>query len=187
MDILFASVGVLLVVPFVPVIALLIKLSSPGPVLFKQKRVGERGVEFTLIKFRTMCDNAEAETGPVWASEDDSRVTRLGRWLRKMRIDELPQLFNVLKGEMSFIGPRPERKEFVDRLSEIVPYYGKRHFIKPGVTGWAQVRYAYGASEEDALEKMRYDLYYIKNYSLTLDIMILLETVKVVLLGRGGR
>ena len=187
MDILFASVGVLLVVPFVPVIALLIKLSSPGPVLFKQKRVGERGVEFTLIKFRTMCDNAEAETGPVWASEDDARVTRLGRWLRKMRIDEIPQLFNVLKGEMSFIGPRPERKEFVDRLSEVVPYYGKRHFIKPGVTGWAQVRYAYGASDEDALEKMRYDLYYIKNYSLTLDIMILLETVKVVLLGRGGR
>ena len=187
MDILFASVGILLVVPFVPVIALLIKLSSPGPVLFKQKRVGERGVEFTLIKFRTMCDNAEAETGPVWASEDDARVTGLGRWLRKMRIDEIPQLFNVLKGEMSFIGPRPERKEFVDRLSEIVPYYGKRHFIKPGVTGWAQVRYAYGASDEDALEKMRYDLYYIKNYSLTLDIMILLETVKVVLLGRGGR
>ena len=187
LDLLCASIGIILVLPALPLIALSIKLSSPGPVLFKQKRVGERGVEFTLIKFRTMCDDAEKDTGPVWASEDDTRVTRLGRWLRKMRIDEIPQLFNVLKGEMSFIGPRPERKEFVDRLSEVVPYYGKRHFIKPGVTGWAQVRYAYGASDEDALEKMRYDLYYIKNYSLTLDIMILLETVKVVLLGRGGR
>jgi sugar transferase (PEP-CTERM system associated) len=187
LDILFASVGVLLVMPLLPLISLLIKFSSPGPVLFKQLRVGEKGCEFTLIKFRTMCDDAEKDTGPVWACENDPRVTKLGSWFRKMRIDEIPQLFNVLKGEMSFIGPRPERREFVDKLSEKIPYYGKRHFIKPGVTGWAQVRYAYGASDEDSLEKMRYDLYYIKNYSLTLDIMILLETVKVVLFGRGGR
>jgi lipopolysaccharide/colanic/teichoic acid biosynthesis glycosyltransferase len=134
-----------------------------------------------------MCNDAELETGPVWATENDPRITRLGHWLRKTRIDEIPQLFNVLKGEMSFIGPRPERKEFVDQLSEKIPYYGKRHFIKPGVTGWAQVRYPYGASEGDALEKLRYDLYYIKNYSFTLDLMILMETIKVVVSGRGGR
>ncbi len=134
-----------------------------------------------------MRDDAERDTGAVWAIEDDPRITRLGHWFRKVRIDEIPQLFNVLSGEMSFIGPRPERKEFVDKLSETIPYYGMRHFVKPGVTGWAQVRYPYGASEEDALEKLRYDLYYIKNYSITLDLIILLETVKVVLLGRGGR
>jgi sugar transferase (PEP-CTERM system associated) len=187
LDILFSLVGILLVLPALPVIALLIKLTSPGPVLFKQKRVGEKGIEFTLVKFRTMCDDAERETGAVWASEDDPRITRLGSWFRKARIDEIPQLFNVFCGDMSFIGPRPERKEFVDKLSETIPYYGKRHFVKPGVTGWAQVRYPYGASEEDALEKLRYDLYYIKNYSMVLDFIILLETVKVVLLGRGGR
>ncbi|MDT8422098.1 MAG: sugar transferase, partial [Desulfuromonadales bacterium] len=127
------------------------------------------------------------ETGPVWASENDPRITRLGAWLRKVRIDEIPQLFNVLMGDMSFIGPRPERKEFVERLSEKIPYYGKRHFVKPGITGWAQVKYPYGASDEDALEKLRYDLYYIKNYSFTLDLIIILETIKVVLFGRGGR
>ena len=134
-----------------------------------------------------MCDNAEKESGPVWASKNDPRVTKVGSWLRKTRIDEIPQLLNVLKGDMSFIGPRPERTEFVDRLSEKIPYYGKRHFVKPGVTGWAQVKYPYGASDEDALEKLRYDLYYIKNYSLMLDLIIVLETVKVVLFGRGGR
>jgi sugar transferase (PEP-CTERM system associated) len=187
LDLLFSLVGLLLVLPVLPVVALSIKLSSPGPILFTQKRVGERGLEFTLIKFRTMCNDAELETGPVWATENDPRITRLGHWLRKSRIDEIPQLFNVLKGEMSFIGPRPERKEFVDQLSEKIPYYGKRHFIKPGVTGWAQVRYPYGASEGDALEKLRYDLYYIKNYSFTLDLMILMETIKVVVSGRGGR
>ncbi|MGK2907452.1 MAG: TIGR03013 family XrtA/PEP-CTERM system glycosyltransferase [Desulfuromonadales bacterium] len=187
LDIVLAFMGILLVLPFLPIVAVLIKLSSPGPVLFRQLRVGERGREFTLIKFRTMCDDAEKETGPVWASENDPRITRLGGWLRKARIDEIPQLFNVLMGDMSFIGPRPERKEFVERLSEKIPYYGKRHFLKPGVTGWAQIKYPYGASDEDALEKLRYDLYYIKNYSLTLDLMIILETIKVVLFGRGGR
>jgi len=187
MDILCSSIGILLVLPVLPLIALLIKLSSPGPVLFRQERVGEGEKEFTLIKFRTMCNNAEKETGPVWASQDDPRITRLGALLRKTRIDEIPQLFNVLKGDMSFIGPRPERREFVERLAEQIPYYGKRHFIKPGVTGWAQVKYPYGATDEDALEKLRYDLYYIKNFSITLDLMIILETVKVVLFGRGGR
>jgi len=168
-------------------VALLIKFTSPGPVLYRQKRVGEGNGEFTLMKFRTMCNDAEKETGAVWASENDARITRIGSFLRKSRIDEIPQLFNVLKGEMSFIGPRPERREFVEQLAEKIPYYGKRHFIKPGVTGWAQVRYPYGASENDALEKLRYDLYYIKNYSITLDLIIVLETVKVVLFGRGGR
>lgn len=187
LDIVMAFCVSLLVLPFLPIVAGLIKLSSPGPVLFRQQRVGERGSEFILIKFRTMFDNAEKETGPVWASENDPRITRLGAWLRKVRIDEIPQLFNVLKGDMSFIGPRPERKEFVDRLSEKIPYYNKRHFVKPGVTGWAQVKYPYGASDEDALEKLRYDLYYIKNYSFTLDLIIFLETIKVVLFGRGGR
>jgi lipopolysaccharide/colanic/teichoic acid biosynthesis glycosyltransferase len=134
-----------------------------------------------------MCNDAEKETGAVWASENDPRITGLGRFLRKSRIDEIPQLFNVFKGEMSFVGPRPERKEFVDQLSEKIPYYGKRHFVKPGITGWAQVKYSYGASEEDAFEKLRYDLYYIKNYTITLDLIIVLETIKVVLFGRGGR
>ena len=187
LDIILSIVGIILVLPMLPIIALLIKMTSPGPVLFKQKRVGEGGVEFTLMKFRTMCDNAEEETGPVWAIENDPRTTGLGSWLRKTRIDEIPQMFNVLKGEMSFIGPRPERREFVEKLSETIPYYGKRHFVRPGITGWAQVKYRYGASEEDALEKLRYDLYYIKNYSITLDLIIVLETIKVVLFRRGGR
>jgi len=187
LDLIFSLLGIILVLPILPVIALLIKATSPGPVLYRQRRVGQGGGEFTLLKFRTMCDDAEKGTGAVWASENDPRITRVGKFLRKSRLDEVPQLFNVLKGEMSFIGPRPERKEFVDQLSEKIPYYGKRHFIKPGVSGWAQVRYPYGSSEKDALEKLRYDLYYIKNYSITLDLMIVLETVKVVLFGRGGR
>jgi sugar transferase (PEP-CTERM system associated) len=187
LDILLSIVGIILVLPALPVIALLIKATSPGPVLFRQKRVGEGGCEFTLMKFRTMRNDAEEATGPVWAKEDDPRITKLGCWLRKTRIDEIPQMFNVLKGEMSFIGPRPERPEFVEQLSETIPYYGKRHFVRPGITGWAQVKYRYGASEEDALEKLRYDLYYIKNYSLILDLMIVLETIKVVLFRRGGR
>jgi len=187
MDIILSLVGIILTLPLLPIIALLIKMTSPGPVLFRQKRVGEGGREFTIMKFRTMRDDAEKETGPVWAKEDDPRTTKLGSWMRKTRIDEIPQMFNVLKGDMSFIGPRPERREFVEQLSETIPYYGKRHFVRPGITGWAQVSYGYGASENDALEKLRYDLYYIKNYSLVLDIMIILETIKVVLFRRGGR
>lgn len=186
-DILFSCLGLLLASPFFPVVALAIKFDSAGPVFFKQLRVGEREVEFFVYKFRTMSEDAEKSTGAVWAVENDPRVTRVGQFMRKTRIDEIPQLYNVLKGDMSFVGPRPERLAFVERLKETIPYYSTRHFVKPGVTGWAQVRYPYGASEEDALEKLRYDLFYIKNYSVFLDFKIILETVRVVLSGFGGR
>lgn len=173
--------------PFLPFIVLLIKLDSPGPVLFRQQRVGAREKPFTIYKFRTMKADAEKGTGAVWASKDDPRVTKTGEFLRKSRIDEIPQLFNVLGGSMSLVGPRPERPEFVEKLKEIIPYYSSRHFVKPGVTGWAQVSYPYGASVDDAIEKLRYDLYYIKNLTLIFDLMIILETIKVVLFRRGGR
>lgn len=186
-DILLSLFGIMLVLPLWPVVALLVKFDSPGPIFFRQVRVGEREKNFTVYKFRTMRQDAEKETGAVWAVQDDPRVTKIGKFLRKSRIDELPQLYNVLMGDMSFVGPRPERPEFVERLNRKIPYYSKRHFMKPGVTGWAQVCYPYGASDEDALEKLRYDLYYIKNYSLWLDFLIILETVKVVAFGRGGR
>jgi sugar transferase (PEP-CTERM system associated) len=186
-DLLFALFGILISLPLLPLLALLIRLDSPGPVLFRQARVGEKDRHFTLYKFRTMREDAERLTGAVWAQQDDPRVTGVGRIVRKTRLDELPQLFNVLKGDMSFVGPRPERPEFVDGLMEKIPYYSSRHCVKPGITGWAQVRYPYGASEEDALEKLRYDLYYIKNYSLWLEFLIILETVKVVLFAKGGR
>lgn len=187
LDVAGAVFGLLLTLPLLPLVALAIKLDSKGPVLFKQCRVGAGGREFFIYKFRTMCQDAEKQTGAVWAVENDPRVTRLGAFLRKSRLDELPQLYNVLRGDMSFVGPRPERPEFVSQLSETIPYYAKRHFMKPGVTGWAQICYPYGASEKDALEKLRYDLYYIKNYSLVLDFSILLETIKTVIYGRGGR
>ena len=187
LDILFSLAGLLLALPLFPLVALLVRIDSPGPVLFRQVRVGEKGREFDILKFRTMRQDAESLTGAVWAQRNDPRITRIGGMLRKTRLDELPQLFNVLKAEMSFIGPRPERPEFVERLTERIPYYNKRHFVKPGLTGWAQICYPYGASEEDALEKLRYDLFYIKNYSFLLDLFIVLETVKVVLYGRGGR
>lgn len=186
-DIFFASIGILLVFPFLPLIALVIRLDSPGPIFYRQERLGEGEKRFTLLKFRSMRQDAEKGTGAVWATEKDSRVTRIGEFLRKSRIDEIPQLFNVLRGDMSFVGPRPERPEFVEKLKEVIPYYSERHYIKPGVTGWAQVRYPYGASVEDAIEKLRYDLYYIKNISLPFDILIILETIKVVLFRRGGR
>jgi sugar transferase (PEP-CTERM system associated) len=187
LDILFSLAGLLLALPLFPLVALLVRIDSPGPVLFRQVRVGEKGREFDILKFRTMRQDAESLTGAVWAQRNDPRITRIGGMLRKTRLDELPQLLNVLKAEMSFIGPRPERPEFVERLTERIPYYNKRHFVKPGLTGWAQICYPYGASEEDALEKLRYDLFYIKNYSFLLDLFIVLETVKVVLYGRGGR
>jgi len=186
-DIIFSSVGLLLTSPLFPVIAFLIKFDSRGPVFFKQLRVGEGETEFFVYKFRTMAQDAEAKTGAVWAKKNDPRVTRIGRFMRKTRIDEIPQLYNVLKGDMSFIGPRPERMVFVDRLKTIVPFYSTRHFVKPGVTGWAQVCYPYGATDEDALEKLRYDLFYIKNYSVFLDFKIIFETIRVVLTGFGGR
>ena len=186
-DVLFAAFGLLLVMPVLPLLALVIRMDSPGPVFFRQLRVGEKEKNFFLYKFRTMREDAESGTGAVWAQEKDPRVTRVGNFLRKTRIDEIPQLFNVLKGDMSVVGPRPERPEFVEKLKKVIPYYSERHIVKPGVTGWAQVRYPYGASEEDALEKLRYDLYYIKNLSLSFDLMVGLDTVKVVLFMRGGR
>ena len=186
-DVVLSCAGLAVTLPLMPLLALIIKLDSPGSVFYKQLRVGEREVEYFVYKFRTMTQNAENETGAVWAQKNDSRVTRVGQFMRKSRLDEIPQLFNVLKGDMSFIGPRPERMAFVERLEKAIPYYSTRHLVKPGVTGWAQVRYPYGASDEDALEKLRYDLFYIKNYSIFLDFRIILDTVKVVTSGFGGR
>lgn len=186
-DILFAIICLAITVLYVPIIALLIKLDSRGSVFFRQVRTGEGGKDFLIYKFRTMRQDAESETGAVWAQKNDTRITRMGRFLRKSRLDELPQLFNVLKGDMSFIGPRPERPEMITALEVIIPYYSERHSVKPGITGWAQVKYSYGGSVEDAIEKLKYDLFYIKHMSLFLDLLILLETVKVVLFGRGGR
>lgn len=186
-DLIFSVIGLTLTAPFFPVIALLIKLDSPGSIFFKQLRVGENEVEYFIYKFRTMTQDAESTTGAVWAEKNDPRVTRLGKFMRKTRLDEIPQLYNVLKGEMSFIGPRPERMAFVEQLKASIPFYSTRHYVKPGVTGWAQVCYPYGATDEDALEKLRYDLFYIKNYSIFLDFRIIIDTIRVVLTGFGGR
>ena len=186
-DIALSCIGLLITLPFFPLIAAAIKLDSPGPVFFKQERMGSWEKRFMLFKFRTMRQDAEKGTGAVWAEKNDPRVTPLGRFFRGSRIDEIPQLINVLAGSMSFVGPRPERPEFVEKLKLVIPYYSQRHFIKPGLTGWAQVRYPYGASVEDAVEKLRYDLYYIKNTGPFLDTLIFFETIKVVLFGFGGR
>jgi lipopolysaccharide/colanic/teichoic acid biosynthesis glycosyltransferase len=177
----------IVVLPLFPVIALFIKIDSPGSVLFKQVRIGEGERNFVLYKFRTMRQDAESKTGAVWTQEGDSRITRFGRFLRKTRLDEFPQLYNVLKGDMSFIGPRPERPEFIEKLKEIIPYYSERHFVKPGLTGWAQVKYQYGSSVKDAVEKLKYDLYYIKRLSFFLELQIIFETIRVVIFGQGGR
>ncbi|HVB98379.1 MAG TPA: TIGR03013 family XrtA/PEP-CTERM system glycosyltransferase [Candidatus Dormibacteraeota bacterium] len=179
--------GLLLSLVLLPWIALAIKLSSPGPLLYRQKRVGRNGATFDCYKFRTMRADAEADTGPTWAGDDDPRITRVGRYLRKARLDEIPQLWNVLRGDMNFVGPRPERPEFVDWLCQEIPYYNLRHIVLPGITGWAQINYSYGASLEESKEKLCYDLYYVKNMSLTLDLMIMFRTFKTVLLGRGSR
>ena len=186
-DIALSVTGLVLTLPFFPLIALAIKLDSNGPVFFRQLRVGNREKQFVLYKFRSMRQDAELGSGAVWAEKNDPRVTAFGSFLRNSRIDEIPQLINVLKGNMSFVGPRPERPEFVEKLKQIIPYYSKRHFIRPGLTGWAQVRYPYGASVEDAVEKLRYDLYYVKNITPFLDTLIFFETIKVVLFGRGVR
>ena len=186
-DILLSVGGLLLSTPAFPLIAVAIKLDSPGPIFFRQQRVGMKEKPFMLFKFRSMRQDAEQGTGAVWAGKNDPRVTSLGKFLRNTRIDEIPQLINVLKGEMSFVGPRPERPEFVEKLKQLIPYYSKRHFIKPGLTGWAQVRYPYGASVEDAIEKLRYDLYYLKNSSPFMDTLIFFDTIKVVLFGKGVR
>jgi sugar transferase (PEP-CTERM system associated) len=186
-DVSAALVGILLSLPVFLVVPPLIKLSSKGPVFFTQKRVGAFGKPFTIIKFRTMEDGAEKDTGAVWAEENDDRVTRIGALLRKYRIDEIPQFLNILAGNMSFIGPRPERPEFVSQLEDEIKFYGLRHSVKPGLTGWAQVNYKYGASTEDTMEKLQYDLYYLKNLSIFLDLLILIKTIKIVLFGRGSR
>jgi lipopolysaccharide/colanic/teichoic acid biosynthesis glycosyltransferase len=167
--------------------ALWIFVEDRGPVFYKQERVGEDGRIFEVLKFRSMRIDAEKGGTPQWASKHDSRVTRIGRIIRKVRIDEIPQVINVLRGDMSFVGPRPERPFFVEKLCQDVPYYNMRHSIKPGITGLAQVRYPYGASVEDAVQKLQYDLYYVKNNSLFLDILILIDTLQVVLFGKGGR
>ena len=171
--------------PLLALVALAIKLTSPGPVLFRQVRVGLYGKHFTVYKFRSMRPDAELETGPVWTQENDDRVTASGRILRAFRLDELPQLINVLRGEMSLVGPRPERPYFVDRLSKEIPFFDLRHYVKPGITGWAQVMYRYGDCVEDACEKLQYDFYYAKHWSFGCDLGILLWTVRIVLFGRG--
>lgn len=179
----------LLALPFMVLTAIAIWLESGcrGPILYRQVRVGQNWRLFQVLKFRSMVVNAEKSGAPQWAQKNDARVTRVGKFIRRTRIDELPQIFNVLKGDMSFIGPRPERPEFVEQLAEKIPYYAERHRVKPGITGWAQIRYPYGASEQDALEKLQYDLYYVKNYSLFLDFLILFQTAEVVLWGQGAR
>jgi sugar transferase (PEP-CTERM system associated) len=183
---LVALIGAILSLPIVLVTAILIKLDSKGPVFYKQERVGVHGQPFTLMKFRSMRVDAE-KAGPVWASKDDDRATRLGRILRKIRVDEIPQFWNILLGEMNFVGPRPERQHFVDQLAREIPYYEQRHLIAPGLTGWAQIKYPYGASIEDSRQKLQYDLYYVKNQSLILDAIVLFETIKIILFGRGAR
>ncbi len=184
---LFASACSLMLLPLIPLIALAIKLTSPGPVMYRQRRVGLHSKVFVCYKFRTMLSDAEAGIGPTWATGDDPRITPVGRFLRKTRLDEIPQLWSVLRGDMGLVGPRPERPEFVKWLSHEIPYYHLRHIIRPGITGWAQVNYHYSASLEESKEKLRYDLYYIKNMSISLDLLILFQTVKIVLFGRGSR
>ena len=186
-DVLCSFILIVLAAPVMMVTALAIKLESKGPVFYRQERVGANSRTFFVNKFRSMRTDAEKDGKPVWAAAQDSRVTRVGNIIRRLRIDELPQLFNVLKGEMSLVGPRPERPYFVEQLTQEIPYYAVRHSIKPGVTGWAQVKYQYGSTVEDSQEKLQYDLYYVKNHSLFLDFVILFETVGVVLLGKGAR
>ncbi|MGH9342908.1 MAG: TIGR03013 family XrtA/PEP-CTERM system glycosyltransferase [Terriglobia bacterium] len=182
-----ALIGLVICLPLIPIIAAAIKLNSTGPVFYRQKRVGLRGRPFNCCKFRTMKANAEADTGATWAADDDPRITRVGKFLRKVRLDEIPQMWNVLKGEMGFIGPRPERPEFVSSLSEQIPYYNLRHIVRPGITGWAQIRYKYGNTIEDSRQKLQYDLFYIKNLSIGLDFWVLVQTLKVIILGRGAQ
>jgi sugar transferase (PEP-CTERM system associated) len=185
--VLVSALGLALCLPLIPLVALAIKLSSRGPILYRQKRVGRQGVIFSCYKFRTMRQDAEADTGATWAADNDPRITMVGKFLRSSRLDEIPQLWNVLKGDMNFVGPRPERPEFVEWLSRQIPHYNVRHIVRPGITGWAQVRYKYGASIEDSEEKLRYDLFYVKNISLGFDLLIFFYTIKIILLGRGAK
>lgn len=184
-DIVAALVGLILAAPIMALVAIAVRLGSPGPALYSQRRVGKDGAVFTIYKFRSMRTDAETMTGAVWSTENDPRVTPVGRFLRRTRLDEVPQLWNVLKGDMSFVGPRPERPEFIAELTKQIPFYGQRHVVRPGLTGWAQVRHRYGASVDDSQEKLQYDLFYIKHLSTPFDLYIVLETIKTVLV-RGG-
>jgi exopolysaccharide biosynthesis polyprenyl glycosylphosphotransferase len=187
LDITLASIGLVVGLPLMALVALAVRLTSHGAVLYHQRRVGQHGRIFTVHKFRSMRPDAEVESGPVWASKaGDTRVTPIGSWLRRTRFDELPQLWNVLRGDMSLVGPRPERPEFVTDLTRQIPFYGQRHIVRPGLTGWAQVRYTYGATTEDALQKLQYDLFYIKNLSLALDLFVMASTVKTVVMRKGA-
>jgi len=186
-SIVISLIGLIVSLPLLPLIMLAIRLDSNGPVFYTQTRVGKGGRLFNVVKFRTMRQDAEAASGPKWAGDHDPRITRVGKFLRSSRLDEIPQLWCVLKGDMAFVGPRPERPEFVEWLSKEIPYYGVRHMVRPGLTGWAQVKYKYGSTVEDAREKLQYDLFYIKNASIGLDMLIMFQTVKTVLLRRGAQ
>jgi sugar transferase (PEP-CTERM system associated) len=186
-SLLVAAALLLFVSPLILITALFIKVDSPGPVFYTQKRVGKNGRIFDIIKFRSMRQDAEGGKGPLWATENDPRVTRVGKVIRRMRIDEIPQLLNVLRGDIDLVGTRPERPEFVDKLMKLIPFYSLRHTVRPGLTGWAQVMFAYCGTIEESKEKLQYDLFYIKNMSIKLDLLILFKTVKIVLLGRGAR
>jgi sugar transferase (PEP-CTERM system associated) len=186
-DLILAVVMLAILSPLFLLAAIAIKLNSPGPVFFSQERVGERHRTYRMYKFRSMVQDAEKQSGPIWAQENDPRITRTGQVLRRLRIDELPQLWNVLRGEMSFVGPRPERPMFVEELEKLVPYYRERFAVKPGISGWAQVNYGYGASVRDAVEKLNYDLFYIKNLSILMDVLVILRTIKILLFGYGVR
>jgi len=186
-DVLGGVVGLAVTSPVMVLTAIAIKLDSKGPIFLHQKRVGLDGIPFTLYKFRSMRSDAESQTGPVWANKADDRITRVGRFIRTTRIDEIPQMWNILRGEMSFVGPRPERPFFVEQLRKEIPFYAERLSVRPGLTGWAQIKYPYGASIEDSKEKLAYDLYYIKNISLLFDLSILLRTVRVILFRQGAR
>lgn len=187
MDIVISTLVILLTLPISMIVIALIKLESDGPIFYEQQRVCKNGCIFNLFKYRSMINNAEKYSGPVWAQENDGRLTRIGKIIRKLRIDEIPQLINVLKGDMSLIGPRPERPYFVEKLKRIIPYYDQRHSIKPGITGWAAVNYSYGASIKDAMEKLQYDIYYIKNISMFLDFIIMLKTIHTIIGMKGAR
>jgi sugar transferase (PEP-CTERM system associated) len=187
MDLAAATIGLVVSMPIMIVVALLVRLESKGPIVFRQTRVGRMGKCFEVLKFRSMSVDAEKANGAQWASENDPRVTRVGKWLRKYRLDELPQFINVMRGEMSFVGPRPERPYFVNELRKTIPYYDERHSVRPGLTGWAQVQYSYGSSIEDAFNKLEYDLFYLQNMSLTFDFAIIFQTIRIVFGGHGGR
>jgi exopolysaccharide biosynthesis polyprenyl glycosylphosphotransferase len=182
-----ALIGLIVSLPIAIATAIIIKLDSKGEIFYRQERIGKNGRIINVIKFRSMKTDAEADGKPIWATPDDDRTTRVGRIIRKIRVDEIPQFWNIIKGEMSFVGPRPERPHFVRQLAKEIPFYEHRHLTAPGLTGWAQIKYPYGASVEDARHKLQYDLYYIKNQSLALDLVIVFETVKTVLFSRGGR